>query len=516
MSNVNEETVSEQNSTSSGTVDSVTSSFGCLCPIDSQFKAPGSLSSEELNDTVLTKSRYDSPEQRALANVCINTIRFLCVDAINNAKSGHPGICMGMSAAAFVLFDSHLKFNPSNPKWVNRDRFVLSAGHGSMLLYSLLCLYGYDSVTLEDIKSFRKLNSRTPGHPECAITPGVEVSTGPLGQGICNAVGIAISEAHLASVYNRPGHELINNYTYCIAGDGCLMEGMSAEACSLAGHLKLGKLIVLYDDNHISIDGGTDLAFTEDVALRFQAYGWQVLHVQDGNDNVLAIDQAIALAKRTIDRPTLIKVTTTIGYGAPTVGNTAKAHGAALGAEETRAARKALNYEYDPFVLPPPSMEHFRRKKISGVDLERAWDKMLDEYRTSFPGLHASFSEEVLLGRVDITVEDAIRNEAMLNRSQSQATRKHSKNILNAFAPHLPGLMGGAADTTPSTLTNMECSGDYTVSNRTGRNIRFGVREHAMGAISNGISLSGYNMRSFCSTFFVFSGKFPLTIVLGV
>lgn len=421
---------------------------------------------------------------------------------------------MGMAPAAFVLFENHLRFNPSNPQWLNRDRFVLSAGHGSMLQYSLLFLYGYESITLEDIKSFRKLDSKTPGHPECTLTPGVEVCTGPLGQGICNAVGIAISEAHLASVYSRPGHPVIGNYTYCVIGDGCLMEGMSAEACSLAGHLKLGKLIVLYDDNHISIDGPTDLAFTEDVALRFISYGWQVLHVPNGNSDITAIDSTLEAAKKCTDRPTLIKVTTTIGYGAPTVGNTANAHGCALGEEETGAARKALNYEYEPFDVPSPAIEHFRRKLIAGRELEKSWEETMESYQNLFPELYAQFSAHVLQGCVVPDVEEALRKEALGNRSKCQATRKHSKMMLNVIAPLLPNLMGGAADTSPSTLTNLDCSKDFTFSNRIGRNLRFGVREHAMGAVANGISLSGYNLRAICSTFFVFSGKSATNIVI--
>lgn len=510
MNNITDDVSCEENRT----IGSVASSLDSLCTSEAQIKCAGSISSDNCISSSTNGSPYNTFEQKALANVCINSIRFLCVDAINNANGGHPGICMGMAAAAFVLFDNHLKFNPSNPQWLNRDRFILSAGHGSMLLYALLFLYGYDSLTLEEIKSFRKLGSRTPGHPECTVTQGVEVCTGPLGQGICNAVGIAISEAHMASVYGRPGHPVIENYTYCIAGDGCLMEGMSAEACSLAGHLKLGKLIILYDDNHISIDGSTDLAFTEDVSMRFESYGWQVLHIQHGNTDISQIDEALGVAKKCSGKPTLIKITTTIGYGAPTKGNTASAHGSALGEDETTATRKALNYEYDPFEIPSPAIEHFRKKVATGNGLERSWHEMVKDYQRLFPEVYAQFTKEVLQGDAPSKVDEALRSAAFENREQRIATRRYSKTMLNTIAPLFSNLIGGAADTSPSTLTYLDCSKDFTHSHRIGRNIRFGVREHAMGAIANGISLSGYNLRAFCSTFLVFSGRLVSCLTL--
>eukprot|EP00178_Gracilaria_changii_P002689 TRINITY_DN1399_c0_g1_i1.p1 TRINITY_DN1399_c0_g1~~TRINITY_DN1399_c0_g1_i1.p1 ORF type:complete len:736 (-),score=93.54 TRINITY_DN1399_c0_g1_i1:930-3137(-) len=480
-------------------------SLQSIYPLDTFARGSVSVSSDEEIADKFQVSNYSTSEQLALANLCVNSIRFLCVDAINHANSGHPGMCMGMAAAAFVLFDNHMKFNPSNPSWRNRDRFVLSAGHGSMLLYSLLYLYGYPSVSLEDIKQFRKLNSTTPGHPECTETAGVEVCTGPLGQGISNAVGIAIAEAHMASVYNRPGLPIVDNYTFCMAGDGCMMEGISAEACSLAGHLQLGKLIVLYDDNHISIDGSTDLAFTEDVGRRFEAYGWQVLHIKDGCTDVAALDRAILAAKQCSNKPTLIKVSTVIGYGAPNLQNTAAVHGSAIGEKETDAARKVLKYEYEPFNVPAPAMEHLRRKVKAGASQESSWCSILEEYKASYPVLHEQFSKQVVNHELPKAASVILRKTAFTLRDKSQATRKHSKAVLNAIAPVVPNLIGGSADTSPSTLTDLDCSEDFTSECRTGRIIRFGVREHAMGAISNGMSLAGYNLYPFCSTFFVFT-----------
>lgn len=497
----------EQDLRGSASTNSFPISLESIYPADVPGKGSSSVTSDdEFVYDKSTVSAYITSEQFALANLCINTVRFLCVDAINHANSGHPGVCMGMAAAAFVLFDNHMKFNPLNPRWLNRDRFVLSAGHGSMLLYSLLHLYGYESISMTDIKEFRKLHSRTPGHPECTETAGVEVCTGPLGQGISNAVGIAVAEAHIASIYNRPGFPIVDNFTYCIVGDGCMMEGISAEACSLAGHLKLGKLIVLYDDNHISIDGSTDLAFTEDVGKRFEAYGWQVLHVREGSTDIASIDRAIHIAKQCTDKPTLIKVSTVIGFGSPNQQNTAKVHGSALGSQETSETRKALNYEYDAFEIPSPALEHMRRKVNEGIFQEDTWNNMLIEYQKAHPKLHHRFVDDTLTGKLPAAVETVIRQTAATLSEKSQATRKHSKAVLDAIAPAIPMLIGGAADTTPSTLTNLDCSGDYTAEHRSGRNIRFGVREHAMGAISNGIGLAGYNLLPFCSTFFVFTG----------
>lgn len=480
------------------------SSLDSLCPPHASERCPACHSPYEVsnspNDPLICSVTKDQ-----VADLCINTIRFLSVDAINHANSGHPGICMGMAATAYVLFDKHIRFNPANPTWLNRDRFVLSAGHGSMLLYSVLHLYGYKSVGMEDIKQFRKHGSRTPGHPESSETPGVEVSTGPLGQGISNAVGLAIAEAHIAGVYNRPGFSIVDNFTYCIAGDGCLMEGISSEASSLAGHLKLGKLIVMYDDNRISIDGSTDLAFTENVSQRYESYGWQVIHVKNGSTDIRAIDEAISAAKRCTDKPSLIKISTTIGYGSPNMQGSASVHGAAIGTDETAAARKALNYTCAPFEVSPAALEHFRRKIAVGKKLEGSWSSLLREYKSECRELHSCFERDVVQGHIPEMVETAVRRTSIELREKSQATRKHSKAILNTIAPLMSSLIGGAADTSPSTLTTLECSKTFNQKNRTGRNIHFGVREHAMGAICNGIVLAGYNLRGFCSTFFVFS-----------
>ncbi|MFN9599613.1 MAG: transketolase, partial [Dolichospermum sp.] len=298
---------------------------------------------------------------QSLQELCINSIRFLAVDAIEKSKSGHPGLPMGAAPMAFVLWDSFMRYNPKNPQWFNRDRFVLSAGHGSMLQYALLYLTGYDSVTIDDIKQFRQWGAKTPGHPENFVTAGVEVTTGPLGQGIANAVGLAVAEAHLSAKFNKPDATIVDHYTYVILGDGCNMEGISGEAASIAGHWGLGKLIALYDDNHISIDGSTDVAFTEDVSKRFESYGWHVLHVKDGNTDLEGIAKAIAEAKAVTDKPTMIKVTTTIGYGSPNKANTAGIHGAALGPDETIATRNNLGWKYDAFVVPEDALNHTRK-----------------------------------------------------------------------------------------------------------------------------------------------------------
>jgi transketolase len=332
---------------------------------------------------------------QTLEELCINSIRFLAVDAVEKAKSGHPGLPMGAAPMAFVLWDKFMRMNPKNPKWFNRDRFVLSAGHGSMLQYALLYLAGYDSVTIEGIKQFRQWGSETPGHPENFETSGVEVTTGPLGQGIANGVGLAIAEAHLAAKFNKPDAKIVDHYTYVILGDGCNMEGISGEACSFAGHLGLGKLIALYDDNHISIDGSTDVAFTEDVSKRFEAYGWHVLHVKDGNKDLAAIESAIAEAKKVTDRPTMIKVTTIIGYGSPNKQNTAGVHGAALGGDEIELTRNNLNWQYPPFEIPQDALNHMRKAVERGATAESEWNQALAEYTAKYPQEAAEFARFV-------------------------------------------------------------------------------------------------------------------------
>ena len=335
----------------------------------------------------------------SLDTLCINSIRMLAVDAINKSKSGHPGLPMGCAPMGYALWDKFLHHNPKNPKWFNRDRFVLSAGHGCMLLYALLHLTGYDSVSIDDIKQFRQWGSKTPGHPETFETPGIEVTTGPLGAGISNAVGLAIAESHLAAKFNKPDATVVDHFTYVIMGDGCNQEGVSSEAASLAGHLKLGKLIALYDDNHITIDGRTNVSFTEDVLKRYEAYGWHVQHVADGNTNVDAIAKAIETAKAVTDKPSIIKITTTIGFGSPNKSDTAGVHGAPLGDEETELTRKQLGWNYGPFEVPQDAYDQFRQAIDRGASLEAEWNQTLATYRSKYPTESAEF-ERMLRGEL--------------------------------------------------------------------------------------------------------------------
>jgi len=439
---------------------------------------------------------------QTLEELCINSIRFLAIDAVEKAKSGHPGLPMGAAPMAFVLWDQFMRFNPKNPKWYNRDRFVLSAGHGCMLQYALMYLAGYDSVTLDDIKQFRQWESKTPGHPENFETPGVEVTTGPLGQGIANAVGLAMAEAHMAAKFNKPDATLIDHYTYVILGDGCNMEGVSGEACSLAGHLKLGKLIALYDDNHISIDGSTDIAFTEDVSKRFEAYGWHVLHVPNGNTDLDAIAKAIAEAKSVTDRPSMIKVTTTIGYGSPNKANTAGVHGAALGEAEIKLTRENLGWSYEPFVVPNDALTHMRKAVERGASLEAEWQETWAQYKTKYAQEAAEF-ERLINNKLPDGWDKVLPTYTPADKAV--ASRKHSENCLNALAPVLPELFGGSADLTHSNLTELKGFGDFLSGQYQNRNIRFGVREHGMGAICNGIALHGSGLIPYGATFLVFT-----------
>ena len=430
---------------------------------------------------------------------CVNTIRFLSVDAIQNANSGHPGMPLGAAAMAYVLWSERLKHNPSDPDWPDRDRFVLSAGHGSSLLYVLLHLTGYD-LPLAELKEFRQWGSRTPGHPERGLTPGVEVTTGPLGQGIGNAVGLALSEAHLAARYNRPGHTIVDHHTYVIVGDGDLMEGVSAEACSLAGHLGLGKLIILYDDNLISLAGSTDLSFTEDVKKRFEAQDWHVERVGDGNDRA-ALSDAITAAKAETKRPSLIMIRTVIGDGAPHKQGSFKVHGAPLGTEELAATKEAAGWPIEPpFHIPPTALTHFRRAIAQGEEQQERWEERLAAYVTEYPDLGAEFTRRVtgeLPAGWDADLPVFSPDESGI------ATRKASEGVLQAIAAALPELMGGSADLNPSTYTWLKGHGDFAVAavrpigvqgavgdewSYAGRNIHYGVREHAMGAIANGIA----------------------------
>ncbi|MEO0376339.1 MAG: transketolase, partial [Cyanobacteria bacterium P01_A01_bin.17] len=393
---------------------------------------------------------------QSLDQLCINSIRFLAIDAVEKAKSGHPGLPMGAAPMAFVLWDKVMRFNPKNPQWFNRDRFVLSAGHGCMLQYALLHLSGYDSVTIDDIKNFRQWGSRTPGHPENFETPGVEVTTGPLGQGICNGVGLAMAEAHLAGRLNKPDATLVDHYTYVILGDGCNMEGVSGEACSLAGHLGLGKLIALYDDNHISIDGSTDISFTEDVSKRFEAYGWHVQHVEDGNTDLDAIQKAIEAAKAVTDRPSMIKVTTTIGYGSPNKSDSAGIHGAALGDEEIKLTRENLGWEHEPFVIPDDVLSHFRKAVDRGASAEAEWNETLAAYRTKYPEEAALF-DRMQKGELPANWEAAL--PTYTSADKTLATRKHSEITINALAGVIPEMLGGSADLTHSNLTEIKGEG---------------------------------------------------------
>jgi transketolase len=434
-----------------------------------------------------------------LDQLCINTVRTLAMDAVQQADSGHPGTPMALAPLAYVLWQRHLKYNPANPDWLDRDRFVLSAGHACMLLYSVLYLTGYD-LTLDDIKQFRQWGSRTPGHSEHGVTPGVEATTGPLGQGTGNAVGMAIAEAQLAAVFNRPGHTIIDHYTYFLASDGDLMEGVSHEACSLAGHLQLGKLIGFYDDNRITIDGSTELAFSDNTTRRFEAYGWHVQKVADGND-LKALDTAITQAKRVSDRPSLIIVRTHIGWGSPHKQDTAEAHGAPLGADEVKATKQNLGWpSLEPFYVPDEALENWRTARARGAKLEADWTKRWESYRAAQPELAAEL-ERRASGRLPAGWDAAL---PVFGPNDAQATRAASGKVLNAIAPRLPELLGGSADLTGSNNTEIKGGGAFAAGARAGRNFHFGVREHGMGAALNGIALHR-GFIPFGATFLIFS-----------
>jgi transketolase len=446
---------------------------------------------------------------------CVNTIRFLAVDAIQRANSGHPGMPMGAAPMAHILWTRFLKHNPANPGWFDRDRFVLSAGHGSMLLYSLLHLTGYD-LPLEEIKRFRQWGSRTPGHPERGVTPGVETTTGPLGQGFANGVGMAIAEAHLGARFNRPGLEIVNHFTYVIAGDGDLMEGVSAEAASLAGHLRLGKLICLYDDNRISLAASTDLTFTEDQAGRFEGYGWHVQTLEYGND-LEAIDSAIACARSETWRPSLIIVRTHIGFGSPNRQDTFEAHGSPLGEDEVLLTKEMLGWPKEPdFLVPDDALLIFRQAVNAGVEAEEAWELLLADYEREYPESAKDFRL-----MVKGILPQGLDSELPKFQADPKgiATRVASGKVLNAIAPSLPLLLGGSADLNPSTNTALHGMGDFESPGLHpqdrqgavggdwgygGRNIHFGVREHAMGSILNGMAAHGGTI-PFGATFLAFS-----------
>ena len=439
----------------------------------------------------------------SLESLCVNSIRMLAVDAVNKSNSGHPGLPMGCAPMGYALWHNILNHNPNNPKWFNRDRFVLSAGHGCMLLYSLLHLTGYKSVSIEDIKEFRQWGSKTPGHPETFETEGVEVTAGPLGAGISNAVGLAIAEAHLAAKFNKKDCEIVDHYTYVIMGDGCNQEGIASEACSLAGHLKLGKLIALYDDNQITIDGRTDVSFTEDVLKRYEAYGWHVQHVEDGNHDVKGITKAIETAKSVKDKPSLIKISTIIGYGSPNKSDTAGIHGAAVGEEEASLTREFLNWEYPPFEIPEDVYSQFRQAITKGEDSEKKWNLKFQEYQNTYPSEGAEF-KRMIQGELPENWDSDL--PSYTTDDKGLATRKHSQICLGALGPNLPELIGGSADLTHSNYTDIKGeTGSFQAYSPEKRYLHFGVREHAMAAILNGIAYHDSGLIPYGGTFLVFA-----------
>ncbi|NQS77059.1 MAG: transketolase [Peptococcaceae bacterium] len=438
-------------------------------------------------------------EKNKIENLCINNLRMLAADMVEKANSGHPGMPMGAAAMAFVLWTKFLKHNPAHPDWPNRDRFVLSAGHGSSLLYALLHLTGY-ALPLEELKNFRQWGSKTPGHPEFGHTPGVEVTTGPLGQGLANAVGIAMAERYLASFFNRPLYDIVDFYTYVIAGDGDLMEGVSHEAASLAGNLKLGRLICLYDDNRISIEGSTDITFTEDRAARFAAYQWHVQRVDDGNDTKSLL-KAIKAAQAEKEKPSLILVRTHIGYGSPNKQDSADAHGAPLGEEELKLTRERLGWPQESFHIDQQVQNYYRRALEDGKSQEDKWQILFDTYSSTYPDM-AKLFQQWTKGELPAGWEKDIPQFAP--DEKGLATRAASGKVLNAIAAHLPNLIGGSADLAPSTKTVIREAADFNPDSPSGRNLRFGVREHAMGSILNGMALTG-GLIPYGATFLVFS-----------
>jgi transketolase len=436
----------------------------------------------------------------ALDEICINTLRFLAVDMVQKAKSGHPGLPLGSASMAYTLWDRFLKFNPRDPFWPDRDRFVLSAGHGCALLYALLHVTGFD-LPLEELERFRQWESRTPGHPEYGKTPGVEATTGPLGQGLANAVGMAIAEVALAARFNRPGHRIVDHYTYVLASDGDLEEGVSSEAGSVAGHLRLGKLIVLYANNHITIEGSTELAFTEDRMARFAAFGWHVQRVEQSND-VDAVALALTAAQEERDRPSLILVRTHIGFGSPHKQDTAAAHGEPLGVDEVRLTKEGLGWPVNPpFHIPNEALEHFRKAITRGSAAQAEWASRLERFTKENPELAAEFQR--VINRQLPKGWDA-NLPAFTSADAPMATRIASGKTMAVLNSHLPEMMGGSADLAPSTFTNMEGAGNFEPENWAGRNMHFGIREHSMGAILNGMALHR-GLIPFGGTFLIFS-----------
>ncbi|MGG0754612.1 transketolase [Brevibacillus laterosporus] len=437
-------------------------------------------------------------QQMNVDQLAINTIRTLSIDAIEKANSGHPGMPMGSAPMAHVLWSRFMKVSPKNPSWIDRDRFVLSAGHGSMLLYSMLHLMDY-GVSMDDLRNFRQWGSKTPGHPEFGHTPGVDATTGPLGQGIAMAVGMAMAERHLAATYNKADYELINHFTYVICGDGDLMEGVSSEASSLAAHLKLGKMIVLYDSNDICLDGDLSQSFTEDVAARYKAYGWQYIRVEDGN-NVDTIEKALAEARTDLDRPTLIEVKTTIGFGSPNKGGSSSSHGAPLGTDEVVLTKQAYAWEHEAFHVPQEVKEYYASLVEAGQQKEAEWNELLSAYEKAYPELAAQF-KKASNGEVS---KDFDADLPTYEIGSKLATRAASGNAINGLAKRMPNLIGGSADLAHSNNTLIKGAGDFLPGSYEGRNLWFGVREFAMGAALNGMMLHG-GVKAFGGTFFVFS-----------
>lgn len=437
---------------------------------------------------------------KPIEQLSVNTIRILSAEAVQKANSGHPGLPMGAAPIAYELWANHMKHNPKNPNWLNRDRFILSAGHGSALLYTLLHLFGY-GLTIEDLKSFRQFGSKTPGHPEYGHTVGVETTTGPLGQGIANAVGFAIAEAHLGAKFNTPEHKIVDHYTYVLTGDGCLMEGISYEAASLAGTLKLGKLIALYDSNNITIEGSTDIAFTEDVAKRFEAMGWQVLDVADAND-LETLSKAIESAKAETTKPSIIIVKTQIGYGCPGKQGKSSAHGEPLGEDNLKATKENLNWPgVEPFFVPDEVRTHMEEIVKKGQAYEEEWNALYEDYKKTYPELAKEWEA---WNSKELPMDFLNSEEFWTFEEKPVATRICSGEVLNRLAKVIPNLMGGSADLAPSTKTLMNGKGDFGAENYRGANMHFGVREHAMAAIGNGMALHG-GIIPYVSTFFVFS-----------
>lgn len=436
-----------------------------------------------------------------IEELSVNAIRVLSADAIQKAKSGHPGLPLGAAPAAYELWARHMNHNPKNPEWKNRDRFVLSGGHGSMLLYSLLHLFGYGDLSIDDIKNFRQLDSKTPGHPEYGHTVGIEATTGPLGQGMAMAVGMAMAEAHLAAVFNKDGYNVVDHYTYVLGGDGCMMEGISSESFSLAGTLGLSKLIVLYDSNNISIEGSTDIAFTEDVMKRFEAFGFQTIEVEDGND-LGAIGAAIEEAKADKNRPSLIKINTLIGYGCPAKQGKASAHGEPLGEDNIAALKENLGWPCkEAFEVPQEVYDYYKELASDRAKAEDEWNQLFAEYCSKFPEMKEMWDN--YYNGYDMS--DLFNSEEYWAAGDKpEATRNTSGTVLNLIKQHMPNMIGGSADLAPSNKTNMKDAGDFSRDNYAGSNIHFGVREQAMTAITNGIALHG-GLRPFAATFFVFS-----------